>query len=41
MAVTNSYYTKPAIELAEINGVKLWDRNKLVNVLLSLKMTSL
>ena len=37
MVVTNSYFTKPAIELAKANGVKLWDRDKLVNALLSIK----
>lgn len=37
MAVTNSYFTKPAIELAEVNKVHLWDRDKLVKELLALK----
>lgn len=37
MVVTNSFYTKQAIELAKANRVKLWDRNDLVNALLSVK----
>ncbi len=37
MVVTNSVYTRQAIELARANGVKLWDRNDLVNALLSVK----
>lgn len=37
MVVTNSVYTKQAIELARANGVKLWDRNHLVKALLSVK----
>lgn len=28
--VTNSYYTDPAKELAKANGVKLWDRDRLI-----------
>ena len=27
MVITNSYFSKPAIELAERNGVELWDRD--------------
>lgn len=37
MVVTNSFYTKPAIELAKANDVQLWDRNDLVKALLSVK----
>lgn len=37
MEVTNSFYTKQAIELAEANRVKLWNRNDLVSALLSVK----
>lgn len=33
MVVTNSYFTKSAIELAEVNNVELWDRNKLLEVI--------
>lgn len=37
MVVTNSIYTKQAINLARANGVELWDRNDLVKALLSAK----
>ena len=37
MVVTNSYYTKQAIELARANKVKLWSRDDLIKALLSLK----
>jgi restriction system protein len=37
MVVTNSFFTQPAIELARRNQVELWDRNKLVSALLSVK----
>lgn len=40
MVVTNSFYTKPAIELAKANSVGLWDRDKLVTELLSIKKSS-
>ncbi len=30
MVVTNSYYTKNAIELAKVNNVELWDRDRLI-----------
>ena len=40
MAVTNSYYTKAAIELARVNRVKLWNRDQLVKALLSIKKDS-
>jgi len=40
MAVTNSYYTKAAIELARANRVKLWNRDHLVKALLSIKKDS-
>ncbi|PYI56634.1 restriction endonuclease [Paenibacillus flagellatus] len=33
MVVTNSYFTKPAIELAKANNVELWDRDRLINEL--------
>ena len=29
LVVTNNYFTKGAIELAEANGVILWDRDEL------------
>jgi restriction system protein len=35
MVVTNSTYTKQAVELARANGVELWDRDRLVEALLS------
>lgn len=37
MVVTNSFYTKQAIELAKANKVELWDRGDLVKALLSVK----
>lgn len=37
MVVTNSIYTKQARELARANGVQLWDRDRLVDALLSVK----
>jgi len=37
MVVTNSFYTKQAVELAKANHVKLWNRDDLVNALLSVK----
>ncbi len=37
MVVTNSFYTKQAIDLAKANDVQLWDRNELVKALLSVK----
>jgi len=40
MVVTNSFFTKPAIELAKANKVDLWDRDKLVKALLSIKKQS-
>jgi restriction system protein len=40
MVVTNSYYTKQAVELAKANAVELWDKVKLVNALLSVNKTS-
>lgn len=33
MCVTNSYYTKPAIELAGANDVELWNRGRLIKEL--------
>lgn len=33
MIVTNSFYTKSAIELAKANQVELWDRNRLITEL--------
>ncbi|MDD2480682.1 MAG: restriction endonuclease [Lutispora sp.] len=41
MVVTNSFFTKPAIELAKANNVILWDRNHLVKALLSIKKDTL
>jgi len=35
MVVTNSTYTRQAVELARANGVILWDRDRLVEALLS------
>jgi restriction system protein len=40
MVVTNSFFTQQAIELARRNQVELWDRNKLVAALLSVKETA-
>lgn len=37
MVITNSFYTKQAIELAQSNQVELWDRKDLVKALLSIK----
>jgi restriction system protein len=37
MVVTNNFYTQQAIELARRNQVELWDRNKVVSALLSVK----
>jgi restriction system protein len=37
MVVTNSFFTQQAIELARRNQVELWDRDKLVSALLSVK----
>jgi restriction system protein len=37
MVVTNSFFTRPSMELARRNQVELWDRNKLVSALLSMK----
>lgn len=34
MVVTNSQYTQPAINLAQANNVELWDRKKLVDMVL-------
>lgn len=36
MVVTNSYYSQQAKKLASANNVELWDRDKLVTLLLSL-----
>lgn len=33
MVITNSYFTKSAMELAKVNNIKLWDRDKLENEL--------
>ena len=33
IVVTNSYYTKNAIELAKTNSIELWDRDKLLDVM--------
>jgi restriction system protein len=37
MVITNSFYSKAAIELAKANRVELWNRNHLVKALLSIK----
>jgi restriction system protein len=37
MVVTNSFFTQQAIELARRNQIELWDRDKLVSALLSVK----
>jgi len=37
MVVTNSFFTRPAIELARDNKVELWDRNRLVSELLKVR----
>lgn len=37
MVVTNSHYSQQARKLAKANKVQLWDRDDLVNVLLSVK----
>lgn len=37
IVVTTSYFTKAAIDLAKANKVILWDRNKLVNILVSVQ----
>jgi len=39
MVVTNSYYTKQAVDLAKANNVELWNRDDLVKALLSVKNT--
>lgn len=36
IVITNRYFTNNAIELAKINKVKLWDRDKLISMLNSL-----
>lgn len=30
IVITNNYFTKPAKQLAKVNGVELWDRDKLI-----------
>jgi restriction system protein len=35
MVVTNATFTRQAVELARVNGVMLWDRDKLVEKLLN------
>jgi restriction system protein len=37
MVITNSFFTKPAMELAKANEVILWNRDDLVKALLSIK----
>lgn len=32
MVITNSFFTKNALELAKANNVELWDRNKLIKI---------
>lgn len=36
--VTNSYYTEPAKELARVNNVQLWDRDRLISELSKINM---
>jgi restriction system protein len=38
MVVTNSYFSKPAKELATANKVELWDRDRLVQALLDTRV---
>lgn len=33
IVLTNSYFTKSAIELAQMNGIVLWDRDKLLDMI--------
>ncbi|MCH4200549.1 MAG: restriction endonuclease [Clostridium tyrobutyricum] len=33
MVITNSFFTKNAVELARANNIELWDRNKLIEVM--------
>ena len=33
VVLTNRYFTKSAVELAEKNGILLWDRNKLLSMM--------
>jgi len=40
MVITNSFYSKAAIELAKANKVELWNRNHLAKALLSIKKDS-
>lgn len=37
IVVTNNYFTQPARDLAKVNNIELWDREKLMKVLLSLE----
>jgi restriction system protein len=37
MVVTNAFYTQPALRLARANKVRLWDRNRLVGALISVR----
>jgi len=37
MVVTNAFYTQQALRLARANKVKLWDRNRLVGALISVR----
>lgn len=39
MVVTNSFFSRMARDLAKSNNVRLWDRNKLIEVLLDEKNT--
>lgn len=38
VVVTNSYFTKQAIETAKVTGVVLWDRNTLINMMYESKL---
>ncbi len=33
VVITNNYFTENAINLADVNGILLWDRNELINML--------
>lgn len=33
MVITNSFFTKNAVQLAESNNIELWDRNKLIKIM--------
>jgi len=41
MVITNSFFTKNAINLAESTGIVLWDRYKLINFIIRIKENSI